>query len=59
MCTHCLQNIDMPQHIVLEICKSYLPGSSLEEFYIIFHIDVCVWDKANTELATPSKYLVH
>jgi len=54
-----LLNIDMPQHIVLEICKSYLPGSSLEVFYIIFPIDVYVWDKANTELATPLKYLVH
>jgi len=23
-------DIDMPQHIVVEMCKSYLPGSSLE-----------------------------
>jgi len=49
----------MPQHIVVEICKSYLPDSSLEVFFIIFLIDVCVWEKANTELATPLKYLVH
>jgi len=33
---------DMPQHIVVEICKSYLPSSSLEVFYIIFPIDVYV-----------------
>ena len=52
-------NTDMPQHIVVEICKSYLPSSSIEVFYIIFPIDVYVWDKANTELATPLKYLVH
>jgi len=53
-------NIDMPQHIIVDITKLYLPGSSLEVFYIIFfHIGVCVWDKANTELPTPLKYLVH
>jgi len=49
----------MPHRIVGDITKSYLPGSSLEVFYIIFHIDVCVWDKANTELLTPLKYLLH
>ena len=27
---------DMPQHIVVEICKSYLPGSSLEVFFYHF-----------------------
>ena len=50
---------DMPQHIIVDITNLYLPGSSLEVFYIIFHIGVCVWYKANTELATPLKYQVH
>jgi len=34
---HFPHNTDMPQHIVVEICKSYLPGSSLEVFFHHFH----------------------
>ena len=34
----------MPQHIVVNITKSYLPGCSLEAFYIMLDADICVWD---------------
>jgi len=38
-----LFDIDMPQHIIVDITKLYLPGSSLEVFYIIFsHWCLCL-----------------
>jgi len=50
-------NIDMPQHISVKYVKK-LVILTLNESRSIFMLMV-VCGKANTELATPLKYLVH
>ena len=52
-------NSDMPQHIVVNITKSYLPWMSLDAFNFIIFMLMFVWGKTNTELATPLSHLVH
>ena len=56
ICKLCLKIlIIIPQHIVV-----LLFDMSLDAFhYFIFHFDVYVWVRTNTELATPMLYKVH